>query len=64
MTIVDDDYSTCPVCVCVCVCLSRRANLRTGASGHLTEGTSGFSGTFFTKVKGIFSITASLESAL
>ena len=31
----------------LCVCLSRRANLRTGASGHLTEGTSGLSGTFF-----------------
>ena len=37
------------VCVCVCVCVSRRANLWTGASRRLTEGTSGLSGTFFTK---------------
>ena len=44
------------VCVCVClsVCLSHRANLCTGVSGYLTEGTSGLSGTFFTKVKGVF----------
>ena len=34
------------VCVCVCVCLSRRANLRTGASRRLTEDTIGLSGTF------------------
>ena len=32
------------VCVCVCVCV-----LWTGASRRLTEGTSGLSGTFFTK---------------
>ena len=43
-------YLSC-VCVCVCVCVSHRANLRTGASRRLTEGTSGLSGTFFTKVK-------------
>ena len=34
----------------LCVCLFHRANLRTGASRRLTEGTSGLSGTFFTKV--------------
>ena len=42
------------LCVCVCVHLSHRANLRTGASRRLTEGTSGLSGTFFTKVKRCF----------
>ena len=48
--------------LCVCLCLSHRANLQTGASRRLTEGTSGLSSTFFTKVKGIFFKTASLES--
>ena len=40
--------------VCVCVCLSHRANLQTGTSRRLTEGTSGLSSTFFTNVKGRF----------
>ena len=47
-------YLSC-VCVCVCVCLSVRlsclANLRTGASRRLTEGTSGLSGILFTKIQ-------------
>ena len=48
-------------CVSVCLCLFTRANLRTGASRRLTEGTSGLSDTFCTKIK-VFSKTASLES--
>ena len=47
------------MCVCVSVTL---ANLQTGASTRLNEGTSGLSGTSFTKLKGVFSKTASLES--
>ena len=35
--------------VVLCVCLSTGANLWTGTSRRLTEGTSGFSGTFFTR---------------
>ena len=51
------------VTACLCVCLSvTPGNLRTGASRRLTEGTSGLSGTFFTKYKGVFSKTASLET--
>ena len=51
------------VCVCVFVCVFAGANLWTGTSRHLTEGTSGLSGTFFTKIKRRFSLkTASLES--
>ena len=43
-------YLSCEcVCVCLCVCLSCWANLWTGASTRLTEGTSGLSDTFFTK---------------
>ena len=34
----------------------------TGTSRRLTEGTSGLSGNFFTKEKGVFSKTALLES--
>ena len=41
--------------MCVCLCLSRRANLRTGASRRLTEGTNGLSGTFH-KNKKAFSL--------
>ena len=50
------------LCVCVFVCPVAGANPRTGASRRLTEGTSGLSGTFLTKIKGVFSKTASLES--
>ena len=39
---------------CVCVCLSQQANLQTGARRRVTEGTSGLSGIFFTKVKRCF----------
>ena len=35
----------------VSVCLSAAANLQTGANRRLTEGTSGLSGTFFTKIE-------------
>ena len=49
-------------CVCVSVCLSHPANLQTGASRRLTEGTSGLSGPFFTKQKGVFTKNASLGS--
>ena len=52
-----EGYSTCPVCLCVC---PAGANLQTGSSRHLTKSTSGLSGTFFTKTKGILSKTASL----
>ena len=38
-------------CVSVCVCLSAGANLQTGASKCLTEGTSGLSSTFFTNIE-------------
>ena len=41
--------------------LSAAANLQTGVGRRLIEGTSGLIATFFTKVKGIFSKTASLE---
>ena len=57
---------TCPVClcvracvracVCVSVCLSAGANLQTGASRCLTEGTYGLNDTFFTKRKKAFSL--------
>ena len=47
-----------PWCTCTrgllqlsCVCLSAGANLQTGASKCLTEGTSGLSGTFFTNIE-------------
>ena len=44
------------LCVFVCVCLSVRLhpNLWTGTSRHLTEDTSGLSGTFFTNMKRLF----------
>ena len=38
----------------MCVCLSQQANLQTGARRRVTEGTSGLSGIFFTKVKRCF----------
>ena len=53
------------VCVCVCVsmCVSGPANLRTGATTHLTKGIGSMSGTFVTIIKSFFfSKTASLES--
>ena len=50
------------VCVCVSVCVSAPANLRTGATTHLTEGIGSMSGTFMTIIKGVFSKTDSLES--
>ena len=48
-----EGYSTCPVCVSACLsaCLSRQANLRTGNSRRLTEGTGGLSKHIFHKSK-------------
>ena len=48
--------------VSVCLCPSAGANLGTGASRRLTEGTSGLSDTSFTIIKRRFLITASLGS--
>ena len=42
------------LCVYVCLCPSAGANLGTGASRRLTEGTSGLSGRFFTIIKRCF----------
>ena len=59
-----EGYCSCPVCVCLSVCPSAGANLETGTSIHLSEGTSSLSSTFFTKIQRCFLLCYKVRSVI